>query len=74
MDCKICDKELQQETFLTHANAIAIGYYSIVLRGLNLEVCADCFSAWTKLLEFLFVSFREKKKIDEEIVRKLLEM
>lgn len=72
MNCSICYKEIDKELIYTLTDTISLGYFSIVLKNRNFAICLDCFSSWNKLLELLFQIFREKKKIDDEVIKKLL--
>jgi hypothetical protein len=72
MNCSICDKEIEKELVYTVSDTITLGYFSIVLKNRYFAICTDCFSKWNKLLELLFQLFREKKEIDSEIIKRIL--
>lgn len=73
MNCSICDKEIDKELVYTITDTISLGYFSIVLKNRHFAICTDCFSKWNKLLELLFQIFREKKKIDDDIIKRILD-
>jgi len=72
MNCSICDKEIGRELIYTLTDTIDLAYFSIVLKSRQFPICIDCFSSWNKILELLFQIFREKKKIDSEIIKRIL--
>jgi len=73
MKCAICNKELDEKLICTITDDIVLGHFSIVLKSMHFIVCTDCFSSWNKLLEFLFQIFKEKKQIDEDIMKRILD-
>ena len=72
MNCSICDKEIDKELIYTVTDTIDLAYFSVVLKCKHFPVCTDCFTSWDKLLQLLFQIFREKKKIDDEIIKRIL--
>lgn len=73
MNCSICEKEIDKELIYTITDTISLGYFSIVLKNRNFPICIDCFSVWNKILELLFQIFKEKKKIDDAIIKRILD-
>ena len=71
--CAICDIELRQEMLMTVQDDIVLGFHAIVIKNVQLPICADCSRRWNKVLEFLISRFKEQKCIDEEICQKILE-
>lgn len=72
MNCSICDKEIDKELIYTITDTITLAYFSVVLKNRQFPICIECFSAWNKILELLFQIFREKKKIDDDIIKRIL--
>lgn len=72
MNCSICDKEIDKELIYTVTDTIDLAYFSVILKGRHFAICTDCFSSWNRLLELLFQIFKEKKKIDDEIIKRIL--
>lgn len=73
MICSICDKEIEQELVYTLTDTISLGYFSVVLKNKHFAICTDCFSSWNRLLELLFQIFKEKKKIDTDTIKRILD-
>lgn len=73
MNCSICDKEIDKELVYTLTDTISLGYFSIVLKNKHFAICTDCFSLWNRLLELLFQIFKEKKKIDDVVIKRILD-
>lgn len=73
MICSICNKEIEKELVYTITDTIVLSYFSVVLKGKHFAICTDCFSSWDKLLQLLFQIFKEKKKIDDNVVRRILD-
>jgi len=72
--CYICDVELKREMMLTAQDDLVFGLYAIVVRNMQIAICADCFRLWNKVLELLLSRFKEQKHIDETICKKILEI
>jgi hypothetical protein len=71
--CYICDSEIKQEMMLNAHDNLIMGFYAIVVRNTQIAICGDCFKLWNRVLELLLSRFKEQKRIDEEICRKILE-
>lgn len=71
--CYICDCELRPEMMLTANDNLIMGLYAIVVRNTQVAICYSCFKDWNKVLELLLSRFKEQKRIDEEICKKILE-
>jgi len=72
MKCSICNKELDEKLICTITDNIVLGYFAVVLKGLSLPLCEDCFVGWNKIVEFLYQIFKEKKQIDEDTMKRIL--
>lgn len=73
MHCSICDKKIDQTLIYTITDNIVLAHFSIVLKNKHNAVCFDCYSSWTKILEILFQIFKDKKQIDENLIKRILE-
>ena len=73
MDCNICDSKFEKQLIILTNDDLVFGFYSIVIIGVQIPVCASCFERWDKILQFLVSRFKEQKYIDEEICKKIIE-
>lgn len=73
MKCYICDDELEQELVLTSSDDLALSFYAIVIRNIQIGICYDCHVKWQRVLELLISRFKDQKSIDESLCKKILE-
>ncbi len=74
MICYICDSKLEQEMILTATDDLTLGFYTVVIKSVQFGVCSSCYKDWDRILQLLLIRFKENKKIDGGICKKIMEM
>lgn len=73
MICYICDSELEPTMIYTASDDLVLGFHAVVIKNVQFGVCSSCYKDWDRILQLLLLRFKEQKKIDNEICKRILE-